>query len=162
VQAEATAQWRALTAAGIRVAHIDSHRHVHALPGIRQGVAAAAVAAGISVVRVPVERGATLLGLAGPRLKARLLELAWRTGAGGAPAATRGFAGLALFHAGDAFAGRLLRVIDRLPPGPVEILVHPGYVDDALPALDEYRAPRETELRALLSAPLRHRLGAGL
>ncbi len=158
VAAETHAQIAALRAEGIALTHVDSHRHVHALPGIRTGVLRAAHEAGIGEVRAPLEGSRTLLGLAGPRAKAALLRTAWHTGAR-APAPTRAFAGLALYGAGPRFADRLDAILDRLPAGPVEIIVHPGRVDDPLRRLDAYLAPREAELAALTSARVRERLG---
>src|SRR5256885_3555489 len=57
VAAECAAQLARLREAGVRVTHIDSHRHVHALPGVWASVVAAARAHGVPFVRVPVESG---------------------------------------------------------------------------------------------------------
>src|SRR2546423_3821586 len=55
---ECGAQLARLRAAGVRVTHIDGHRHVHALPGVWGPVVATGRAHGVPFVRVPVERGA--------------------------------------------------------------------------------------------------------
>src|SRR5947209_10797608 len=57
VAEECGAQLARLRAAGVRVTHIDSHRHVHALPGVWAPVVAIARAHGVAFVRVPVARG---------------------------------------------------------------------------------------------------------
>ncbi|NBS60239.1 MAG: ChbG/HpnK family deacetylase, partial [Betaproteobacteria bacterium] len=61
----------------------------------------------------------------------------------------------------EGFSSRLLRVLDSLPAGSVELMVHPGHVDDALLAVDGYTTPREVELTALRSAAVRDRLTRG-
>ncbi|NUQ20720.1 MAG: ChbG/HpnK family deacetylase, partial [Gemmatimonadaceae bacterium] len=69
--------------------------------------------------------------------------------------------------AGPALQGRpgiatlLLRLIEQLPPGTTELMVHPGRVDAELRAVDSYVAPRERELDALLSREVRDRLRLG-
>src|SRR5438105_14172244 len=52
VAAECGAQLARLRAVGVRVTHIDSHRHVHALPGVWAPVVATARANGVAFVRV--------------------------------------------------------------------------------------------------------------
>jgi predicted glycoside hydrolase/deacetylase ChbG (UPF0249 family) len=152
VEAETRAQIAALVSEGITLTHVDSHRHVHALPGIRAGVVAAAAAAGIREVRAPVEERPTLLGIPAVIAKAGLLRTAWMAGRPPAPAAKRHFAGLALYDSGSAFLDRLERVLKALPAGPVELIVHPGRPDAALAALDDYLDARISELDGLTSA----------
>src|SRR2546430_17183101 len=55
VAAECVAQLARLREAGVRVTHIDSHRHVHALPGVWGVVIETARREGVPVVRVPLE-----------------------------------------------------------------------------------------------------------
>src|SRR5206468_651222 len=55
VSAECAAQLARLREAGVRVTHIDSHRHVHALPGVWGVVIETARREGVPVVRVPLE-----------------------------------------------------------------------------------------------------------
>src|SRR2546429_4673281 len=75
------AQLARLRATGVRVTHIDSHRHVHALPGVWAPVVATARAHGVPFVRVPVEHG-TGRGL----VKRWTIAAAWRVAARGGPA----------------------------------------------------------------------------
>src|SRR5436190_2591319 len=81
VAEECGAQLSRLRAAGVRVTHIDSHRHVHALPGVWAPVVATARAHGVPFVRVPVEHG-TGRGL----VKRWTIAAAWRVAARGVPA----------------------------------------------------------------------------
>ena len=161
---ETSAQIARVRDAGVQVTHVDSHRHAHLIPGIWTGVASATEAAQASPLRMPVERLAMTKGY--PSAGATLRIAALRTAAA---IATRGrtppshpdhFAGLALQGRRD-FAARLLALLDGLPLGTTELMVHPGRVDAALSAADPYTGPRETELSALLSAPIRERLRRG-
>src|SRR2546421_2322504 len=79
VAEECAAQLARLRAAGVRVTHIDSHRHVHALPGVWAPVVATARAHGVPFVRVPVEHGT-----------GRGLVKRWTIAAGGRVAARGG------------------------------------------------------------------------
>jgi predicted glycoside hydrolase/deacetylase ChbG (UPF0249 family) len=59
---------------------------------------------------------------------------------------------------GERFAARLAHVIDTLPAGTTEMMVHPGYVDDALTAVDGYTWQRERERETLTAPALREHL----
>jgi predicted glycoside hydrolase/deacetylase ChbG (UPF0249 family) len=148
----------------VHVTHVDSHRHAHLLPGIWSAVVSASASAGLCAVRIPSERLTTARNRRDPRLALKRLALR-----GAVRVATRGrsrpvhadhFVGLALQNRSD-FESRLLELLDRLPSGSTELMVHPGYADARLAALDPYCEPRETELCALLSAPVRNRLRQG-
>ena len=159
VAEECAAQLARLRAAGVRVTHIDSHRHVHALPGVWAPVVATARTHGVPFVRVPVEHG-TGRGL----VKRWTIAAAWRVAARGLPAPRHAdrFYGIGLQD--DArFLDRLLALIDRMAPAPgiTELMVHPGRPDGALAAWDGYVAPRAAELAALTSSAARERLRRG-
>jgi len=161
VRREADAQLARLTSSGLRVIHADSHHHVHALPVVRGALAAAALSAGVSWVRRPVEpllaRPTGLL----PVMRRAALALAWMaSGRPAAPAGTTAFRGLAL-RGGARFQSSLLELLDRLPPGLTELMVHPGRADASLARLDSYAGERAAELAALLSVSVRERLGRG-
>src|SRR2546421_1765940 len=79
VAEECAAQLAPLRGAGGRVTHIDSHRHVHALPRVWASVVATARAHGVPFVRVPVEHGT-----------GRGLVKRWTIAAGGRVAARGG------------------------------------------------------------------------
>jgi hopanoid biosynthesis associated protein HpnK len=155
VERELTAQIERLRAAGIRLTHLDAHKHVHAYPPVFAIVARLAVAFGIPVVRVPYERwsAASALGResAVPRVTRRH---AWLNAALW-PWARRNYrvaAGLGIQT--PHFAGRidtgvldrsaLRRMLRGAGAGVTELMVHPGYVDDAL---------RRTPTRLLESRP---------
>ena len=150
---ECEAQLAALVAAGITPTHLDSHRHVHAMPGILAAVAAVAHDAAIPVVRRPLDRVSLLDPVASA--KVLVVHAAWRTALTGVAPAHRGllaraphFRGIAMQGMPD-IRGRLLATIDQLPIGATEIMVHPGYDDDVLAAQDAFRAERAVDLKAL-------------
>ena len=165
VRRECDAQVARLVEAGIAPTHLDSHRHTHALPGILPAVIESALAHGIRIVRRPVDS----LIAAQPVVSAKMLELraAWHAAARGLSgdgaallARSPAFRGIALQGSPDV-GPRLLALLDRLPPGPTELMLHPGHDDAVLAAQDSYRAERERELRVLTSSIVRARLARG-
>jgi chitin disaccharide deacetylase len=153
VRRECDAQLAALTGAGLRPTHVDSHRHAHALPGILPAVAAAAQGAGVNIVRRPLDQPTLLDPIAGAKML--VLHAAWRTALRGVPPAQRAllaraphFRGIALQGAPDV-RERLLATVDLLPRGVTEIMLHPGHDDASLAAHDPFRREREADLAAL-------------
>lgn len=165
VRRECEAQLAALTAAGIRATHLDSHRHAHAMPGILPAVAAVAHDAQIPVVRRPLDSPSLLDPVASTKML--VLHAAWRAALRGVAPAHRAllaraphFRGIALQGAPDV-RDRLLATLDQLPLGVTELMLHPGYDDPVLAAQDPYRAEREVEMAALLDPRVRKRLEKG-
>lgn len=155
VEAECEAQLDALAKAGIRATHIDSHRHTHALPVVRGAVARVAATRGL-VLRRPVESARHPPFGPSSQLHRAAVGAAWALTSLGAarPRTADHFAGVSLQGAPDpvTFARGLHALLDRLPPGTTELMVHPGRADPPLAAIDAYTAPRECE-RAVLCAP---------
>src|SRR6202022_2251598 len=71
VERELTAQIDRIRSEGIRLTHLDAHKHVHAFPPIFAIVARLAERFGISVVRVPYERWSPVWGNGQQRRTAR-------------------------------------------------------------------------------------------
>jgi predicted glycoside hydrolase/deacetylase ChbG (UPF0249 family) len=156
VTRECRAQLDRLRTNGIAVSHIDGHRHVHVLPGVWSGVAAVARGEGLPV-RKPVEpiRG----GRPAAKLALRVAhELVTRHPNGDPP--SHHFRGIGLLGAWH-FADALIELIDHLPLGVTEVMVHPGYVDADLLRWDSYGHDRERELVALRSPQVLTRLTRG-
>lgn len=161
VTAECEAQIAALRDAGVHVTHIDSHRHTHALPVIRGAVAKVAARAGLPLRR-PVESHRRFPNDLASQLHRAAIAWSWRITSVGA-AETRApehFIGVSM-QGGERFADQLRRVLDTLPEGTSEMMVHPGRVDDALRAVDSYTWQRELELAALTSGAVCERLRRG-
>lgn len=162
VAVECAAQLDRLRAAGITVAHLDSHHHVHVLPRVWEAVLATARHAGIRAVRVPIEPFGNPFRI-GAAFKQLCIRSAWRVAAAadaGTDVRVAHFRGMNLQGTRE-FLTRLLALLDRLPAGVTELMVHPGYVDDDVPQLDSMAAQRELELLALCSPSLAARLARG-
>jgi predicted glycoside hydrolase/deacetylase ChbG (UPF0249 family) len=158
---ECAAQIGRLREAGIRISHLDSHRHVHALPGILQPVVAVARQEGITALRRPIEPLGKNLSRLATWTKRVALRAAWRTG--DFPDALAGadhFRGLSC-RTDEHFQADLLDAISDLPPGTTELMVHPGHADALLRQWDGYAEGRESELVALCSTAVRQLLNRG-
>ena len=164
VERECAAQIARCRDAGLTITHLDGHHHVHMLPRIRGVVADVMRKAGLGVRRAPAarlwrtpERGLSR------RLPERLV-LAFLAGDANddKPPLRRAdhFAGTTLLGA-PRFRESLLLLLDSLPDGVTELMVHPGYVDQPLPGTDRYTVERERELRALTSPEVLERLRRG-
>ena len=165
VRRECDAQLSALTAQGVRITHLDSHRHTHALPGLLPAVLASARASGVHIVRRPFDLPGVRDAVAGAKTLA--LRVAWRSALIGVSREDRALAKRAPNFRGIAMQGaadverRLLALLDHLPEGATEIMMHPGYDDAVLASLDPYRSEREREVAALCSVAVRDRLAKG-
>ncbi len=162
VAVECAAQLDRLRTAGITVAHLDGHQHVHVLPRVWTSVLATARHAGIRAVRVPIEPFGDPFRI-GAAFKQLCIRSAWRVAAAadaGADVRVAYFRGMKLQGSQHLLSG-LLTLLDQLPPGVTELMVHPGYVDDDVPESDPLAAQRELELVALCSPSLAARLARG-
>jgi hypothetical protein len=159
--AECEAQLAALRAEGLAVTHIDSHLHIHALPSIHAAVARVAARHGLPLRR-PVESMRWFPGDLASQVHRGLIAWSWWLTSHGAPAtrAADHFIGVSM-QGSERFAGRLSAVLDVLPSGTSEIMVHAGRVDDALRTVDPYTWQRERELAALLSPAIVDRFRRG-
>lgn len=157
IEAEATAQIRRLQDAGVRVTHVDTHKHTHMFPGVYRPLLRAAQACGVSAIRNPFEpewslrstRNAGLVRRAEVRglraLRNGFVAAARREGV----ASTEGAIGV--LATGTLDAATLRRFVDAMPEGTWELCCHPGYQDDSLKTVrTRLRQSRETEREALL------------
>lgn len=161
VEDECVAQIAAAAGAGVLLTHLDSHHHIHLLPGVRAAVRRVAAAERIPAVRRPSER--VFGGVARRRLTERALigVLARYVDPNTWGVATADhFVGSALLGA-PHFHSLLLRVLESLSTGITELMVHPGHVPAQLPGNDPYTTQREIELRALTSPEVLTRLRSG-
>jgi hopanoid biosynthesis associated protein HpnK len=158
VEAETAAQIALLQSKGVKLTHIDTHKHVHIFPAVLRPVLRAARAAGIHAVRNPFEpawsRRATLGAGLIRRTEVsllRLLEPVFRR-----IVAEEGFTttdgALGVLATGSLDAAQLDSLLGNLPAGTWELVAHPGYNDaDLARAHTRLLASREIE-RAALSA----------
>jgi predicted glycoside hydrolase/deacetylase ChbG (UPF0249 family) len=159
IQAEAFAQIALLQSRGVRLTHIDTHKHTHMFPKVLRPVLRAARAAGIRAVRNPFEPAWSIRATPRApwlrRLQVQLLrnlEPAFRR-----IVAEEGFAttdgAIGVLATGTLDSETLASLLYAMPEGTWELVTHPGYNDEALAnAGTRLLASRETELAALASA----------
>ena len=159
IEAEVTAQITKLKNAGVRVSHLDSHKHTHMFPVVLKGVLRAAHNCGIRAMRNPFEPlvfatlrnwkrqfQLKLLQSFRARFRAMLADAGVTTPDGCVGIAATG--GLTL----DTFRS-LLR---NLPEGTWEFVSHPGYNDAELGQIKtRLRHSRDKELEILTSPAVR-------
>ena len=159
IEREATAQIRALQATGIRVTHLDTHKHTHTLPQVAGPLLAAAKQTGVRAIRSPFEqpwslhlgqtRSLRLLAVMGTRLfRRRFLTLPQLRS--GEVRTTQGTIGISA--TGRLNEPILRQIVAALPDGTWELVCHPGYNDPDLQAVQtRLRETREIEREALLA-----------
>lgn len=163
VERELAAQIDRLRSEGVRVTHLDSHKHVHTYPPLFEIVARLATRFEIRVVRVPLELPAVRL-VAGNFLD-RVARRQAIENVALAPWARRARRLLARHglpppphffgrvHTGLLTEAVLQKIMAPLPEGVSELMTHPGYADEHLARLrTRLRAARAAEA-ALLCAP---------
>jgi predicted glycoside hydrolase/deacetylase ChbG (UPF0249 family) len=162
VVTECTAQIERVREAGVRITHLDSHKHAHVLPGIWRPLAQTAFREGIRAMRWPVPTARVHPWQAGAQGKEALAALLWRAARRNAPPLHHPDHLIELpGHGARLTLPGLLRLLDRLPPGTSELVVHVGYVDEALARADQYTWQREHELGVLTSPAVHERLHRG-
>ena len=159
IRREALAQIQKLQRAGLKLTHVDTHKHTHLLSRVTRPIIRALEQSGIRAIRNPFEpRWAAALGGSTRRsLFVRALGPGRRRFEASTPIAshgiltTRGTIGIsATGHLNNYTLNALLRSV---PDGTFELVCHPGYNDPHLDAITtRLRTERETELRALLGA----------
>ena len=158
IEAETAAQIARLQARGLRLTHIDTHKHTHMFPAVLRPVLRAARAAGIRTVRNPFEpawsRRATprsaLLRRAQLNLLHRLEPAFRRIVAEEGFTTTNG--SLGVLATGQLDAGLIAAFLRTLPAGTWELVTHPGSNDADLDQVrTRLRASRPIERQALQS-----------
>lgn len=160
VRRELAAQLRRAESTGLPITHVDSHQHLHVLPGIIDAVLAAAKARSIPAVRIP--RAPLFAGSAAPGAVIGRMGLSVLAARAAGKARARGFgtpdhfAGIVAGEAVDE--ERLLAIIDRMKPGTTEVMMHPGADTAVLQAACQWDHDFEAERDALLSPRVLDRL----
>ncbi|WP_420239093.1 ChbG/HpnK family deacetylase [Telmatobacter bradus] len=157
IEAEAEAQIRSLLERGVRLSHIDTHKHTHMFPAVLRPVLRAAKRAGLSVVRNPFEPAWSVAATpAAPWLRRmevntlRLLEGRFKH-----IVCEEGFVttdgALGVLATGTLDEAAVDALLEALPTaGTFELVSHPGYNDaDLAHANTRLLASREQERTAL-------------
>lgn len=159
VQIELEAQVSRALDCGLQPTHLDSHQHLHLLPGISRIVADIGLKFGIRRIRIPAEdtesatkslalarriQAFVVRGLAKPQ--GRMYEKKGLS-------SPQHFAG---FSAGGNFDGTAWRrLIPNLQKGVTEVMVHPGEDNQILEKAVGYGYHWREELEALLDPEIR-------
>ena len=160
IEAEAGAQIAYLKSRGLRLTHIDTHKHTHMFPPVLRPLLRAAKKAGIHCVRNPFEpewavrasprapwmRSAEVFALRrfGPYFHRLIAEEGFTTTDGTVAVATTG----------TLDAASLQSLLQKLPEGTWELVTHPGYNDADLARIrTRLRESRDIEREALMSLP---------
>jgi chitin disaccharide deacetylase len=165
--AEISAQFDRFRATGLKLDHINGHKHFHMHPVVLSAIARMAPRFGSPPVRVPLEPFGPSFRANRDRAFGRLASwffyfaqarrMRRRLTAAGIPSNDHLFG---LNDSGAMVEGRVLRLVDFLPDGISELYCHPATGPwegpDNLPS--SYRA--EDELRALLSPAVKRRIEA--
>jgi hopanoid biosynthesis associated protein HpnK len=143
VETEIVAQFEAYRTSGLPLDHVDGHRHFQLHPVVAAIIMRVGKRYGMRALRVPVEpwRIVTEIDPQTRRLLGRIaaplaIKLRRRVRAAGLTAADAVF-GLA--WSGALTRARLAALLDRLPPGLIEIYLHPATVDAFVGAAPGYR-----------------------
>jgi hopanoid biosynthesis associated protein HpnK len=156
IEAEAAAQIARLQDSGLRLTHIDTHKHTHMFPPVLRPVLRAARAAGIRAVRNPFEpewavratpraswmRAAEVFALRqlGPYFRRLIAREKFATTDGT----------IAVVGTGTLDSDVVRSLLGELPEGTWELVTHPGYNDADLDRIrTRLRASREIERQAL-------------
>ena len=167
IEIEAHAQIQSLQSRGLRLTHIDTHKHTHMFPAVLRPLLHAAKSCGVSAVRNPFEPalitalGPADLGVQKRRLQMRVLNAyapgfraevtaqGMRTTDGTLGVLVTGVLDLNLF----------LQIVSHMPEGTWEFVCHPGYNDSDLGRVKtRLRESRQQELAVLTSPEARRAL----
>jgi predicted glycoside hydrolase/deacetylase ChbG (UPF0249 family) len=158
IEIEAKAQVKSLQDRGVRLTHVDTHKHTHMFPRVLRPVVRAARACGIKAVRNPFEPAWSVA--ATPRAPfvrktqvklLRFLEESFRRIVAEEGLKTTAGA-LGVLATGTLDANTVSSLLRAIPPGDAtyELVTHPGYNDAALAGANtRLLASREVEREAL-------------
>lgn len=163
IRRELSAQMDKVLKAGITPTHVDSHQHMHMLPGIFALVLEMAAMRGIKKVRisrgiygnplVPWPGMGDLVGKFGLEMLAVMARLR---------AKKRGFACPGDFvgqvAGGAVTADFILALAAKFPEGAVEVMLHPGLNNEILSAFSGWQHDYEGEWQAVCSSAVQRRL----
>lgn len=161
IEAEASAQIKLLQSRGLKLTHIDTHKHTHMFHRALRPVLRAARGAGIRAVRNPFEPSWSVRATpSAPWLRRaqvnmlRALQASFRR-----IVAEEGFVttdgAIGVLATGTLDSATLTSLLNSMPDGTWELVTHPGYNDPSLARVrTRLLASREIEYQALKNASI--------
>lgn len=157
IELEAISQIGGLQAAGVRVTHIDTHKHTHMFAAVLRPLLRAAALCGIHAIRNPFEPAWAVAATPGAPLARRLQVQALRTQHQNFLRLVRK-AGLSttdgaigVLATGTLNAATIDSLLRSMPEGTWELVCHPAYYDNELDSVQtRLRESRAVEHAALL------------
>ena len=156
IEAEISAQISLLKQRGLRLTHVDTHKHLHVFSAVLRPLLRAARFAGIRALRHPFEPDWALrVTRSAPWLRlAQVGALRWLEPASRRIIEEEGFVTtngtIAVAGTGILDEATLRSLLRKLPPGTWELVTHPGYNDaDLARVRTRLRSSRDTERSAL-------------
>ncbi len=158
IEAEAAAQIALLQSHGLRLTHVDTHKHMHMFPPVLRAVLRAAKASGIHAIRNPFEPLWCINATANaPEMRRaqvvllRRFESSFRR-----IVAEEGFitteGSIGVLATGSLNLSVIHSLIAAMPEGTFEFVSHPGYRDEVLSrANTRLLESREIERNALMA-----------
>ncbi|EIW19770.1 MULTISPECIES: ChbG/HpnK family deacetylase [Pelosinus] len=156
VEWELLCQMQRAAGTGIKITHIDSHQHLHALPGLAEVIGRVAREFNVNKIRIPAEP-IGFLGKGVPDIS-RLMAKTVLTGCSLLAQSIYKRMGFffpqhffGMMVGGSMRQSSLLHILKGLPEGISEIMVHPGKNTQALEQLFPWGYHWQEEMEALKS-----------
>src|SRR5262249_12267403 len=151
------AQVEKIRAAGIELTHVDTHKHTHCHPRIMNLVARVAHDSGISKIRNPIEDLHDSCRSTRPDVPGRIMDFAASCAVRSIKSQFKSISRrydlrspdhfLGLVATGRLDAAALARLMEAVPEGRTEIMLHPGVWDRELEKVgSRLTRQRETEM----------------
>ena len=147
VAREIGAQFEAYRATGLPLDHVNAHRHFHLHPAVATSITTAGRRYGMRALRIPVEPWRIVADI-DPHTQRRVGRIvapwaSWLRRRVRRAGLTTADAVFGLAWSGAMTRTRLAALLRRLPPGFVEIYLHPGVTDAFAGAAPDYRYAEE-------------------
>ena len=147
VAKEITAQFAAYQATGLPLDHVNAHRHFHLHPAVATSIMTAGRRYGMRALRIPVEPWRIVADV-DPHTQRRVGRIvapwaSWLRRRVRRAGLTTADAVFGLAWSGAMTRTRLAALLRRLPPGFVEIYLHPAVTDAFAGAAPGYRYAEE-------------------
>lgn len=172
VKLELRSQIRKFLDAGLTPTHVDTHKHVHCLPGVLEALIEVVGEFGIGKVRVPLEGPLQI-----PATERRQLDSSWISSAkrdlirflcrnarsrlqASGIRTTDHFVGIG--YQASLNSDVLHLILSHLRAGVTEIMCHPGYDDESLREFSSTPPHRDTELAGLKDPRVRDLVESGV